>query len=164
MFGLEWLLFAGIVTVGGLTGWGGRAIYRSSPDEWNKTFARAAFVIRSNLGGKDNGNVMITQGMSKSAKNAIELANFQNTLEGKQAAKELVLADKSLHVIIGSWNELHHNYMEGNEERWFWECNCGVKEHRKTKEAAKYAAQKHIRVFGGRDENNVKEVGWLKRV
>lgn len=145
-----------VITGGGLTG-----IYLSAREEWKKTFARAAFVLRANLA-------------IKTGRAPLEVTSNFSTVEGKQAAldaweaeytgkSELMLVNKNLHVIDRSWNDLSEpdSYSGDIIERWWWECRCGESEYRKNKDAAKNSARRHIQLMGGRNAEGVRQVGWM---
>lgn len=155
-------LIIGAVTL--LTGGLGTVVYKSAPDEWRKTFARAAFVTRANLAIKTgNAPVEVMASINAGTPNdqAIELWEQQYTGKG-----EIMLVNKDLHYISKSWNELSSpdSYSGYVNEQWWWECNCGEKEHRKNKEAAKNSARRHIQLYGGRNSEGVREQGWLRKV
>jgi hypothetical protein len=139
----------------------GGTIYLPAREDWNKTFQRAAQIMRANMTGKA---IQPQLGTKPPASATHELAVWQAQFDGKSASKEILLADKNYHTIIRSWNELNDNRMEGVTERWYWECSCEVKEHRKTAEASKNAARRHLKLYGGRNEEGVKNEGWLRGV
>jgi hypothetical protein len=142
---------------------GGATIYLPAKDEWNKTFARAAMITRANLGSKkDKLELEMLDTMPLSGdKEALEI--WQAQYEGRKST-ELVIANKNAHVIVKSWNELNDDRHEGIQERWFWECSCGIKEWRKLPESSKNAARRHLKLYGGRNDAGVKDQGWLRGV
>lgn len=142
----------------------GSVVYFPARLEWNDTFKRAALITRSNLGSKSAKKELVQEQM---ALNPYEgdpgdkkaMALWEAQFEGK----ELVLADQNIHRIVNSWNELHQTaYDDQPKERWFWECSCGEKESRLVSEAARQAAKRHMKLYNGRNEEGVRNVGWLR--
>lgn len=154
---MEVLIFLGI-TLGGLLGVGGLGsiIYFPARKEWNLLFKRAAEIGRANLSlpsKRQNLEFKSTKELNRIAKD-----DWEAQYEGK---KELALANEVYHTIVRSWNEVEDNYYDGNTEKWFWECQCGLKEFRKNKDAGRNSARRHIELMGGRDENGIRNQGWL---
>lgn len=135
----------------------GALVYIPAREEWNKLFIRAAQIGRANLGSKSSRLGLEFQ--SKPVSNALAVRDWQAEYEGK---KELAIVNKEYHVIVRSWNEINDNYYDGVEERWFWECACGEKQHRKNKEAGKNSARRHLELMGGRNEEGVRDENWLR--
>lgn len=153
-FIIGFALFLGIT--GGVTGLG-TLIYKAAPEDWNQLFKRAAQVGRANLGSKSSRLGLEFQ--SKPVSNELAKRDWEAEYTGK---KELAIATGNLHVIVRSWNEINDNYYEGVEERWFWECACGEKQHRKNKEAGRNSARRHLELMGGRNEQGVRDENWLR--
>jgi hypothetical protein len=147
------IFFGTIFGIGGL----GALVYIPAKDDWNKLFARAAQIGRANLGSKNSRLGLEFQ--SKPVSNQLAVRDWQAEYEGR---KELALVNQEFHVIVRSWNEINDNYYEGVEERWFWECACGEKQHRKNKEAGRNSARRHLELMGGRNEAGVRDEGWLR--
>lgn len=147
-------IFLGTVLgIGGL----GTLVYLPARDDWNKLFQRAAQIGRANLGTKSSRMGLTFQ--SKPASNELAKRDWEAEYQGK---KELALANQDFHVIVRSWNEINDNYYEGVEERWFWECACGEKQHRKNKEAGFNSARRHLQLMGGRNEQGIRDENWLR--
>lgn len=154
---MEWIIgfaiFLGTSAgVGGL----GTLIYRAAKDDFDALFKRAAQITRANLGSKT-----ARLGLDfnhKPTSNALAVRDWEAEYTGR---KELAIATGNLHTIVRSWNEINDNYYDGVEERWFWECACGEKQHRKNKEAGKNSARRHLELMGGRNEQGVRDEGWL---
>jgi hypothetical protein len=147
------IFFGTLFGIGGI----GTLVYRASPEDWNKLFARAAQIGRANLGSKSSRLGLEFQ--SKPISNQLAVRDWEAEYLGK---KELALVNKEYHVIVRSWNEINDNYYDGVEERWFWECACGEKQHRKNKEAGRNSARRHLELMGGRNEQGVRDENWLR--
>lgn len=148
-----------VLIIGGVVG-----TFKAAPTEMSDLVKRGALIARANLGSAKSKTVLAKEKLAlnpytgdKDDKQA--LAAWQSQFDGK----ELVLLSKDNHRIINSWNELSENMYEDQPiERWYWECNCGEKDWRKTKEASSNAARRHQKLYGGRDDAGVKDVGWLR--
>lgn len=147
------IFFGTIFGIGGL----GTLVYKAAPEDFNKLFARAAQIGRANLGTKSSRLGLEFQ--SKPIGNELAKRDWEAEYLGK---KELAIANQEYHVIVRSWNEINDNYYDGIEERWFWECACGEKQHRKNKEAGRNSARRHLELMGGRNEQGVRDEGWLR--
>lgn len=147
------IFFGTVLGIGGL----GALVYIPAKDDWNKLFARTAQIARANLGTKSSRLGLEFQ--SKPVSNELAVRDWQAEYEGK---KELAIVNKEYHVIVRSWNEINDNYYDGVEERWYWECACGEKQHRKNKEAGKNSARRHLELMGGRNEEGVRDENWLR--
>jgi len=147
------IFFGTLLSVGGLGG----LIYVKAKDDWNALFKRAAQIGRANLGTKSARLGLEFQ--KKPISNELAVRDWEAEYQGK---KELAIANREFHVIVRSWNEINDNYYDGIEERWFWECACGEKQHRKNKEAGRNSARRHLELMGGRNEEGVRDEGWLR--
>lgn len=155
--------FAVMVFLTVILGGAGSAVYFPARDEWNKTFARAAMITRANLGSKrDQQMLQISASIPADTSDEKAMEAWTNAYTGKTT--DLVLASENIHTIVKSWNELNDDRHEGIQERWFWECSCGTKEWRKLPESSKNAARRHIKLYGGRNAEGVKDQGWLRGV
>lgn len=155
--------FALMIFLTVVCGGGGTLVYRSAKDEWDQTFRRAAMITRANLGSKrDKQALEIASSIPSDTSDKKAMEAWTNAYTGK--TKDLVLVDANIHTIVRSWNELNDDRHEGIQERWFWECSCGTKEWRKLPESSKNAARRHIKLYGGRNEDGVKDQGWLRGV
>lgn len=137
--------------------------FHVAPKEMSDLVKRSALVARSHLGSSKAKTVLVKEKMAldpytgaKDDKKA--LAEWQSKFDGK----ELMLVAKDAHRIVNSWNELVDDMYDGLIEKWWWECACGEKEDRKTKDAAKNAANRHIKTYQGRDDAGIRDYGWYR--
>lgn len=139
-------------------------VYLPARVEWNDTFKRGALIARANMGSKKSKKALAQEKLALNPRpegdnNAVAVAEWTAKFTGQ----ELVLLVEDDHRIVKSWNELKQTeYSPQPEVRWFWECACGEKESRKTKDAAKQSARRHMILYQGRNKDLVKDQGWLK--
>lgn len=147
-----------LLTVAGLT------VYLPARQDWNETFKRAALVARANLGSTKSKKVLAEEKLALNPYTGPEGDDEAKAQwEAKFTGQELMLINKDEHRIERSWNQLEKSeYDTHPHPRWWWECSCGEKESRKTKDASKQSAKRHLLLYSGRNKDQVKDVGWLR--
>lgn len=163
------ILPAMLMVIGGV---GYKSLTPRTKLEVDATIKRAAMVTRANLGStKAKTKLVVEKAALDPYTGAADDERAKAEWTAKFSGQELVLLNKNAHTIVKSWSELyqskesHPGYaVKEPEVRWHWECSCGETESRKTTDAAKMSAKRHVKLFGGRDDAGIKDHGWLRGV
>lgn len=157
IFFFMWFLPLLVTTVLGI-------VYVPARLEWNDTFKRAALIAKANLGSRKAEEVLtrekiaLTPYIGDPDDKVAKLA-----WESQFSGKEIAVINKDAHYIAESYNKLVQGpYDDHPIERWFWKCACGEAEDRKSPDAAKQSAKRHLALYRGRNSDHVKDQGWLK--